>query len=57
MMDVTVTVPYEDFVEGQRAIATLNIIRTAASKKALYSDDITRMLGVQKEEDKSAGAN
>ena len=54
MMDVTV--PYEDFVEGQRAIATLNIIRTAASKKALYSDDIPRMLGVQKEEDKNAGA-
>ena len=57
MMDVTVTVPYEDFVEGQRAIAVLNILKTAASKKALYSDDITRMLGVQKEEDKNDGAN
>lgn len=52
-----INVPYEDFVEGQRAIAVLNVIRTAASKKALYSDDITRMLGLQKEEDKSAGAN
>lgn len=54
---MVIAVPYEDFVEGQRAIATLNIIRTAASKKALYSDDITRMLGLQEEEDKSAGAN
>lgn len=54
---MAITVPYEDFVEGQRAIATLNIIRTAASEKVLYSDDITRMLGVRKEEDKSAGAN
>lgn len=52
-----IAVPYGDFVEGQRAIAVLNILKTAASEKALYSDDITRMLGVQKEEDKNAGAN
>ena len=52
-----ITVPYEDFVEGQRAIAVLAALKTAASNKALFSDDIARMLGVQKEEDKSAGAN
>lgn len=52
-----IDVPYEDFVEGQRAIAVLNILKNAASEKALYSDDITRMLGVKKEENKNAGAN
>lgn len=54
---MNICVPYEDFIEGQRAIAVLNTLRKMAERGNLYSTDIPALLDARREEDKSAGAD
>lgn len=53
MEEMMITVPYGDFVDGQKAMADLDTIRIIVSKEKYCSEILCGILGVTLEEKKS----